>query len=97
MQMGDSSHVRDDEECFLHGLIAEEVGKESFTAVVVTGVQPEHITFLKQDFHLWTRELAHLYHYYIHGLNGNDMKASYRNSDCVSNIDIQVRRSVAQK
>uniref|UniRef100_A0A8C8GRN5 SMC hinge domain-containing protein n=1 Tax=Oncorhynchus tshawytscha TaxID=74940 RepID=A0A8C8GRN5_ONCTS len=81
---------RDDEERFLHGLIAEEVGKDSFTAVVVTGVQPEHVTFLKQDFHLWTRELAHLYHYYIHGLNGNDMKASYRNSDCVSNIDIQI-------
>uniref|UniRef100_A0A8C7KI81 Structural maintenance of chromosomes flexible hinge domain containing 1 n=1 Tax=Oncorhynchus kisutch TaxID=8019 RepID=A0A8C7KI81_ONCKI len=88
--MADSSHVRDDEERFLHGLIAEEVGKDSFTAVVVTGVQPEHVTFLKQDFHLWTRELAHLYHYYIHGLNGNDMKASYRNSDCVSNIDIQI-------
>uniref|UniRef100_A0AAZ3NT98 SMC hinge domain-containing protein n=1 Tax=Oncorhynchus tshawytscha TaxID=74940 RepID=A0AAZ3NT98_ONCTS len=78
------------DERFLHGLIAEEVGKDSFTAVVVTGVQPEHVTFLKQDFHLWTRELAHLYHYYIHGLNGNDMKASYRNSDCVSNIDIQI-------
>ncbi|CAB1349523.1 unnamed protein product [Coregonus sp. 'balchen'] len=89
-KMGDSSHVSDDEERFLHGLISEEVGKDSFTAVVVTGVQPEHITFLKQDFHLWTRELAHLYHYYIHGLNGNDMKASYRNSDCVSNIDIQI-------
>lgn len=58
MQMGDLSHVRDDKECFLHGLIAEEVGKESFTAVVVTGIQPEHITFLKQDIHLWTRELA---------------------------------------
>uniref|UniRef100_A0A8C7RL75 Structural maintenance of chromosomes flexible hinge domain containing 1 n=1 Tax=Oncorhynchus mykiss TaxID=8022 RepID=A0A8C7RL75_ONCMY len=89
-KMADSSHVRDDEERFLHGLIAEEVGKDSFTAVVVTGIQPEHVTFLKQDFHLWTRELAHLYHYYIHGLNGNDMKASYRNSDCVSNIDIQI-------
>lgn len=50
--------MKDEEERFLHGLIAEEVGKESFTAVVVTGVQPEHITLLKQDFHLWTRELA---------------------------------------
>uniref|UniRef100_A0A8C8GSE6 SMC hinge domain-containing protein n=1 Tax=Oncorhynchus tshawytscha TaxID=74940 RepID=A0A8C8GSE6_ONCTS len=46
------------DERFLHGLIAEEVGKDSFTAVVVTGVQPEHVTFLKQDFHLWTRELT---------------------------------------
>uniref|UniRef100_A0A6Q2XFA8 SMC hinge domain-containing protein n=1 Tax=Esox lucius TaxID=8010 RepID=A0A6Q2XFA8_ESOLU len=87
---GDSTHVTEEDERFLHGIIQEEAGKPSFTVVVVTGVQLEHITFLKQDFHLWTRELAHLYHYYIHGLNGNDMRASYRNSDCVSNIDIQI-------
>lgn len=89
-KVGDSSHVRDEEERFLHSVIAEEAGKESFTAVVVTGIQPEHITLLKQDFHLWTRELAHIYHYYIHGINGNDMKSTYQNSDCVSNIDLQI-------
>uniref|UniRef100_A0A4W6CIV4 Structural maintenance of chromosomes flexible hinge domain containing 1 n=1 Tax=Lates calcarifer TaxID=8187 RepID=A0A4W6CIV4_LATCA len=70
---GDSSHVNNNDERFLHSLIAEEYGKESFTAVVITGILPEHITFLKQDFQAWTRELAHIYHYYIHGVNGNDM------------------------
>uniref|UniRef100_A0A3Q3ATN9 Structural maintenance of chromosomes flexible hinge domain containing 1 n=1 Tax=Kryptolebias marmoratus TaxID=37003 RepID=A0A3Q3ATN9_KRYMA len=63
---GDSSHVTDDER-FLRDVIAEETGKESFTAVVITGVCPEHIDYLKQHFDGWTRELAHIYHYYIHG------------------------------
>uniref|UniRef100_A0A8D3E1U3 Structural maintenance of chromosomes flexible hinge domain containing 1 n=1 Tax=Scophthalmus maximus TaxID=52904 RepID=A0A8D3E1U3_SCOMX len=87
---GDSSHVNKDNERFLHALIAEESGKESFTAVVITGIGPQHITFLKQDFEMWTRELAHTYHYYIHGLNGNDMKSSFSNSDQLPKIDIQV-------
>ncbi|XP_039983129.1 structural maintenance of chromosomes flexible hinge domain-containing protein 1 isoform X2 [Xiphias gladius] len=55
---GDSSHVENDDERFLHALIAEEPGKESFTAVVITGILPEHVTFLKHDFKAWTRELA---------------------------------------
>lgn len=53
----DSTHVQKNER-FLHTLIADERGKTSFTAVVITGVQPEHITFLKQDFEVWTRQLA---------------------------------------
>uniref|UniRef100_A0A4W6CK50 Structural maintenance of chromosomes flexible hinge domain containing 1 n=1 Tax=Lates calcarifer TaxID=8187 RepID=A0A4W6CK50_LATCA len=87
---GDSSHVNNNDERFLHSLIAEEYGKESFTAVVITGILPEHITFLKQDFQAWTRELAHIYHYYIHGVNGNDMSNNAANSNHLSKIDIQV-------
>ncbi|KAM3836194.1 structural maintenance of chromosomes flexible hinge domain-containing protein 1-like [Diretmus argenteus] len=87
---GDHSHVKQEDEGVLHDLIAEECGKESFTAVVITGIQPEHITFLKQDFPLWTRELAHLYHYYIHGFNGNDMRPCSQNTDRLHNIDIQI-------
>uniref|UniRef100_A0AAQ6AB09 SMC hinge domain-containing protein n=1 Tax=Amphiprion ocellaris TaxID=80972 RepID=A0AAQ6AB09_AMPOC len=68
---GDSSHIKNNDEHFLQALIAEERGKESFTAVVITGVQPEHITFLTERFNVVTRELAHIYHYYIHGVNGN--------------------------
>ncbi|XP_044195403.1 structural maintenance of chromosomes flexible hinge domain-containing protein 1 isoform X1 [Thunnus albacares] len=86
---GDSSHVNKNDERFLRALIAEEAGKESFTAVVITGVLPEHITFLKQDFDMWTRELAHVYHYYVHGVNGNDSRSSPNNLD-QSKIDIQV-------
>ncbi|KAM3843332.1 structural maintenance of chromosomes flexible hinge domain-containing protein 1-like [Diretmus argenteus] len=87
---GDHSHVKQEDEGVLHDLIAEECGKESFTAVVITGIQPEHITFLKQDFPLWTREQAHLYHYYIHGFNGNDMRPCSQNTDRLHNIDIQI-------
>lgn len=57
LQPGDSTHVNEDER-FLRPFIAEEVGKESFTAVVITGVKREHIISLKNDFNMWTRELA---------------------------------------
>ncbi|KAJ8385840.1 hypothetical protein AAFF_G00181960 [Aldrovandia affinis] len=87
---GDSSHITNEDERFLHSLISEEVRHDHFTAVVVTGVQPEHIAFLRADFHLWTRELAHVYHYYVHGIHGNDMRSSKRNVDHMTNIDIQI-------
>uniref|UniRef100_A0A8C4HS78 Structural maintenance of chromosomes flexible hinge domain containing 1 n=1 Tax=Dicentrarchus labrax TaxID=13489 RepID=A0A8C4HS78_DICLA len=83
---GDSSHVNGNDERFLRAIIAEECGKESFTAVVITGILPEHITFLKQDFEVWTRELAHIYHYYIHGINGN----IFTNPGPRPEIDIQI-------
>uniref|UniRef100_A0AAQ4REA0 Structural maintenance of chromosomes flexible hinge domain containing 1 n=1 Tax=Gasterosteus aculeatus aculeatus TaxID=481459 RepID=A0AAQ4REA0_GASAC len=69
---GDYSHVKGDDERCLRALIGEEFGKKSFTAVVITGVSPEHVAFLKRDFDVWTRQLANLYHYYIHGVNGKD-------------------------
>lgn len=77
---GDFSRVPKGEEHFLRDLIAEETGKESFTAVVITEIKPEHITLLKRDFEVWTRQLAHTYHYYIHGVNGNDRRSSATNS-----------------
>ncbi|XP_069552437.1 structural maintenance of chromosomes flexible hinge domain-containing protein 1 [Brachyistius frenatus] len=87
---GDSSHVTKDDGRFLHALIAEEKGNESFTAVVITGVQPEHITHLKNDFDVWTRELAHIYHYYIHGVSGQHLESGSTRSDRLANIDIVV-------
>ncbi|XP_051755172.1 structural maintenance of chromosomes flexible hinge domain-containing protein 1 [Ctenopharyngodon idella] len=86
---GDCSHVNVSEEQFLQSIVIEEDGKESFTAVVITGIQPEHVVYLKQYFTLWTRELAHTYHYYIHGIDGNDKK-KMRKTDHFSNIDIQI-------
>nr|XP_019942866.1 PREDICTED: structural maintenance of chromosomes flexible hinge domain-containing protein 1 [Paralichthys olivaceus] len=86
---GDPSHVIKNSECFLRSLIAEENGKKSFTAVVITGIKPQHINFLRHSFNVLTRQLAHTYHYYIHGVNGNDPSSSSTNSDCLK-IDIQV-------
>ncbi|KAK2886592.1 hypothetical protein Q8A73_020538 [Channa argus] len=86
---GDASLVNTAKERFLLDLIAEESGKESFTAVVITGILPEHITYLKDSFKEWTRELAHIYHYYIHGVNGNDMRSTSTNSESPK-IDIQI-------
>uniref|UniRef100_A0A671V3L0 Structural maintenance of chromosomes flexible hinge domain containing 1 n=1 Tax=Sparus aurata TaxID=8175 RepID=A0A671V3L0_SPAAU len=87
---GNSSHVKNDDERFLHALIAEESGKASFTAVVITDIQPNHVTFLKDDFEVWTRQLAHIYHYYIHGVNGNDLSSHPANSNDLPKIDIQI-------
>ncbi|XP_068604361.1 structural maintenance of chromosomes flexible hinge domain-containing protein 1 [Brachionichthys hirsutus] len=87
---GDSSHVKKSDERFLRGVIAEETRKESFTAVVVTGILPEHIAFLKKDFQVWTRQLAHVYHYYIHGVNGNDGKVTLTSTDASSKVDILI-------
>ncbi|XP_041823548.1 structural maintenance of chromosomes flexible hinge domain-containing protein 1 [Melanotaenia boesemani] len=85
----DSSHVKDKEH-FLHALIDEEAGKKSFTAVVITGIKPEHITYLKQDFDKWTVELSHVYHYYIHGRHGNDLRSTSTSSENLQKLDIQI-------
>ncbi|XP_044149498.1 structural maintenance of chromosomes flexible hinge domain-containing protein 1 [Bufo gargarizans] len=66
----DFSHVTEDDKN-LRNLIMEEEDKESFTAVIVTGVQPVHIQYLKNFLHLWATQLAHIYHYYMHGPKGN--------------------------
>ncbi|KAK2546229.1 Smchd1 [Columba livia] len=86
----DSTHITSDDERFLHGLILEERDKESFTAVVITGVQTDHMQYLKNYFHLWTRQLAHIYHYYIHGPKGNEANAVTKDVSPFNNIDIQI-------
>uniref|UniRef100_A0A673BK14 Structural maintenance of chromosomes flexible hinge domain containing 1 n=1 Tax=Sphaeramia orbicularis TaxID=375764 RepID=A0A673BK14_9TELE len=94
---GDFSRVPKEEEHFLRSLIAEETGKESFTAVVITEVKPEHITLLKQDFQVWTRQLAHTYHYYIHGVNGNDLRSSSTKShDPKIDIEITLQEKITK-
>ncbi|XP_059182783.1 structural maintenance of chromosomes flexible hinge domain-containing protein 1 isoform X2 [Centropristis striata] len=86
----DSSHVVKDDEHFIHRLIADEREKKSFTAVVITGVLPQHVKLLKDDFDVWTRQLADIYHYYIYGVNGRDMRSYDTNSDHIPKIDIQI-------
>ncbi|XP_078396761.1 structural maintenance of chromosomes flexible hinge domain-containing protein 1 [Cetorhinus maximus] len=85
----DSMHITSEDERFLHSLIMEEKDKENFTAVVITGVQQAHVQYLKSYFHLWTRQLAHIYHYYIHGPKGNDMTAT-KEVGPFNNIDIEI-------
>lgn len=91
---GDFAHIKKTEEQFLRDLIAEEGNKDSFTAVVITEVVPEHVHFLKEDLDVWTRQLAHIYHYYIHGVNGNVQtevpEATNSDSNEISKIDILV-------
>uniref|UniRef100_A0A3Q2CPS3 Structural maintenance of chromosomes flexible hinge domain containing 1 n=1 Tax=Cyprinodon variegatus TaxID=28743 RepID=A0A3Q2CPS3_CYPVA len=86
---GDFSHITE-EERFLRKIISEETGKNSFTVVVITGVSHDHIKYLKEDFDEWTRELAHIYHYYIHGVNGNCKTDISQRSENLPRIDILV-------
>ncbi|XP_048363519.1 structural maintenance of chromosomes flexible hinge domain-containing protein 1 isoform X2 [Sphaerodactylus townsendi] len=86
----DSSHIVNDDERFLHNLIMEEKNKESFTAVVITRVQPDHAQYLKNNFYLWTRQLAHIYHYYIHGPKGNENNLPMKDSGVFNSIDIEI-------
>ncbi|CAM9734177.1 unnamed protein product [Lampetra planeri] len=89
---GDSSHVSADDDHFLRSLIAEEKGKPSFTNVVVTGIALPHIHYLKASFHTWTRQLAHIYHYYIHGSRGNELPTAKlaAKRHVASNINIKI-------
>uniref|UniRef100_A0A670IB82 Structural maintenance of chromosomes flexible hinge domain containing 1 n=1 Tax=Podarcis muralis TaxID=64176 RepID=A0A670IB82_PODMU len=86
----DSSHIVNDDERFLHNLIMEEKDKEGFTAVVITGVQPEHVQYLKNNFNRWTRQLSHIYHYYIHGPKGNEINLPMKEARTFNNIDIEI-------
>ena len=56
LQIGDNSHVNNDDE-LLKALISEEIQRESFTAVVITGINQSHIPYLKNCHDEWTRQL----------------------------------------
>ena len=56
-QPGDASHISSEDE-ITGRLIAEEGSLESFTAVVINGISPAHVPYLKQHFSAWTRQLA---------------------------------------
>ncbi|KAM4611207.1 structural maintenance of chromosomes flexible hinge domain-containing protein 1-like, partial [Discoglossus pictus] len=85
----DFAHITEDEK-YLHNLILEEEGKGSFTTVVITGIEPVHIRYLRNFYHLWTRQLTHIYHYYIHGPRGNIFNRAKGNPTSFSNIDIEI-------
>ncbi|XP_077868113.1 structural maintenance of chromosomes flexible hinge domain-containing protein 1-like, partial [Saccoglossus kowalevskii] len=88
---GDSSHLSQDDD-IVENLIKEETGKSSFTAVIITGISQTHIQYLRTDFLGWCRQIAHIYHYYIHGPRGNEEKTvgSCRPSSPFKNLDIEI-------
>lgn len=88
---GDASHVNAEEEG-LQEVIADEVNKDQFTCVVIWGISSEHVQFLKHNFSTWCSQLAHIYHYYLHGPSGNVApdEASSRAPSPYRHIDIEV-------
>ena len=56
-KLADCSHMKDDDEC-LKSLVAEETNRDSFTAVVITGINVTHVNYLRTQVRQWTRQLA---------------------------------------
>nr|KAI8727589.1 structural maintenance of chromosomes flexible hinge domain-containing protein 1-like; partial [Biomphalaria glabrata] len=87
---GDTSHIHSEEDNLIK-LITEEPTRGSFTAVVIQGVNTQHVTYLKQNFKMWTRQLAHIYHFYLHGPDGNKENVSISpDTSPFNNINITV-------
>ena len=57
-QPGDHSHILAEEEQLLSLVEEEKSGHESFTAVVINGINATHIPYLKVGYREWTRQLA---------------------------------------
>ncbi|KAK7480666.1 hypothetical protein BaRGS_00028138 [Batillaria attramentaria] len=88
---GDSSHLPPDDEIVAR-LIGEEMERDSFTAVVIQSVSPAHIPYLKQHASIWCRQLAHIYHFYLHGPDGNVASdEDGAEPSLYQNINIQVK------
>ncbi|KAL3892332.1 hypothetical protein ACJMK2_004548 [Sinanodonta woodiana] len=89
---GDISHLPVEDELLVK-LVEEETGRDSFTMVAIQGINADHVTYLKQRLKDWTRQLAHIYHFYIHGPNGNVKpdESSGRIPSPFKNIDIQIK------
>ncbi|PIK45244.1 putative structural maintenance of chromosomes flexible hinge domain-containing protein 1, partial [Apostichopus japonicus] len=56
-QAGDASHFTESDENIIK-LLQEELGQESFTHVVITGIKPEHVQYLREDFNRWCTQLV---------------------------------------
>ncbi len=55
----DTSHLSDEDE-ILKSIISEEADKDSFTCVVIEGINAAHIPYLKTGTKEWTRQLAYV-------------------------------------
>ncbi|XP_065840856.1 structural maintenance of chromosomes flexible hinge domain-containing protein 1-like [Oscarella lobularis] len=93
-QPGDFSHLHKSNS-FLQKLVENEKGKEHFTSVIIFGISSETVEYLTENFKSWTNQLAHTYHYYLHGPDGNvtpeKQQAVTRIAKKFKNINITVR------
>ncbi|XP_046854704.1 structural maintenance of chromosomes flexible hinge domain-containing protein 1-like isoform X2 [Xenia sp. Carnegie-2017] len=86
---GDCVHIAEEDEN-LRELIRGEENHKSFTSVVVTGINSSKVLYLRYHFDYWCQQLAHIYHYYLHGPQGNEIQSSRNTTSLFQNIDIQV-------
>ena len=85
---GDCVHISEEDEN-VRELIRAEEKLPSFTSVVITGINSSKVLYLRYHFDYWCQQLAHIYHYYLHGPRGNEKRPG-KSCTPFRNIDIQV-------
>ncbi|XP_053383340.1 structural maintenance of chromosomes flexible hinge domain-containing protein 1-like isoform X2 [Mercenaria mercenaria] len=91
-KLGDASHISTEDEVLRRMVEEEEKDRENFTVVVIQGISKDHLQYLKDRMPEWTRQLAHIYHYYLHGPAGNvDSEENKRAPSPFKNIDIEIK------
>jgi hypothetical protein len=68
----------------------EETNRSQFTAVFISGIAEKHVHYLTKNFVTWSRQLAHIYHYYLHGPQGNVGGRKQRASSPFKQINITI-------
>ncbi|XP_065063463.1 structural maintenance of chromosomes flexible hinge domain-containing protein 1-like isoform X2 [Rhopilema esculentum] len=90
-RIGDCSHIP--QNCKTEREFVEsEKNKNSFTNIIIDGIEMETVKFLRQNFKCLCKQLSHIYHYYLHGPMGKVPKrnAGVRIESPFKNIDIKV-------
>uniref|UniRef100_T1ITP1 SMC hinge domain-containing protein n=1 Tax=Strigamia maritima TaxID=126957 RepID=T1ITP1_STRMM len=90
---GDNSHLTAPEDEHVRKVVLEEKGMDSFTCVIIQGLPPEQLHYCKHNYKCICRQLAHIYHYYIHGAHGNQIRtenAGLTSPFCDINIKIKL-------
>ncbi|XP_060561375.1 structural maintenance of chromosomes flexible hinge domain-containing protein 1-like [Ruditapes philippinarum] len=91
-KLGDASHIPAEDEVLRQMIEVEEKIREHFTVVVIQGISKDHLQYLKDGISEWTRQLSHIYHYYLHGPAGNvESDNNSRGASPFKNIDIEVK------
>ncbi|CAK8672425.1 unnamed protein product [Clavelina lepadiformis] len=83
----DSSHISAKDKVTKEFVECET--EHEFTRIIVTGINDDHISFMKNGFDIWTKQLAHIYHYYIHGPEGNTTMSKKRRN--IGALDVTVK------
>lgn len=74
---GDNRTLEDDEKC-LSDLVKMETSFDHFSMVIIKDVHSKHVDYMSEDCcDDLAKNLAHVYHYYLHGIHGRLNKLEF--------------------